>query len=62
MALIQQEVATERYVDIPGGVLDDRIWRPLTPGAGPEAGEAAGQWGTALALATAQYGMECEVV
>ena len=29
MALIEQEVTTERYVDIPGGVLDVyRLWRP----------------------------------
>ena len=29
MALIEQEVSTEQYVDIPGGVLDVyRIWRP----------------------------------
>ncbi len=29
MALIEQEVSTEQYVDIPGGVLDVyRLWRP----------------------------------
>ena len=29
MALIEQEVTAERYVDIPGGVLDVyRLWRP----------------------------------
>ena len=29
MALIEQEVTTQRYVDIPGGVLDVyRLWRP----------------------------------
>ena len=29
MALIAQEVATERYIDIPGAVLDVyRLWRP----------------------------------
>jgi tryptophan synthase beta chain len=107
MALIQQEVTGERYVDIPGGVLDVyRIWRPSplvrarrleklldTPakiffkyeGVSPAGSHkpntavpqafynheegvtrlttetGAGQWGTALAFATAQYGMECEV-
>jgi tryptophan synthase beta chain len=107
MALIAQEVTGERYVDIPGGVLDVyRIWRPSplvrarrleklldTPakiffkyeGVSPAGSHkpntavpqayynhqegvtrlttetGAGQWGTALAFATAQYGMECEV-
>jgi tryptophan synthase beta chain len=107
MALIEQEVTGERYVDIPGGVLDVyRIWRPTplvrarrleklldTPakiffkyeGVSPAGSHkpntavpqafynhqegitrlttetGAGQWGTALAFATAQYGMECEV-
>jgi tryptophan synthase beta chain len=107
MALIEQEVTGERYVDIPGGVLDVyRIWRPSplvrarrleklldTPakiffkyeGVSPAGSHkpntavpqafynhqegiarlttetGAGQWGTALAFATAQYGMECEV-
>lgn len=107
MALIEQEVTTERYVDIPGGVLDVfRIWRPSplvrarrleklldTPakiffkyeGVSPAGSHkpntavpqayynhqegvtrlttetGAGQWGTSLAFATAQYGMECEV-
>ena len=107
MALIQQEVTGERYVDIPGGVLDVyRLWRPSplvrarrleklldTPakiffkyeGVSPAGSHkpntavpqafynheegvtrlttetGAGQWGTALAFATAQYGMECEV-
>ena len=107
MALIEQEVTEERYVDIPGGVLDVyRIWRPSplvrarrleklldTPakiffkyeGVSPAGSHkpntavpqafynhqegvtrlttetGAGQWGTALAFATAQYGMECEV-
>jgi tryptophan synthase beta chain len=107
MALIEQEVTGDRYVDIPGGVLDVyRIWRPSplvrarrleklldTPakiffkyeGVSPAGSHkpntavpqafynhqegvtrlttetGAGQWGTALAFATAQYGMECEV-
>jgi tryptophan synthase beta chain len=107
MALIEQEVTGERYVDIPGGVLDVyRLWRPSplvrarrlerlldTPakiffkyeGVSPAGSHkpntavpqafynhqegvarlttetGAGQWGTALAFATAQYGMECEV-
>ena len=107
MALIQQEVTADQYVDIPGGVLDVyRIWRPSplvrarrleklldTPakiffkyeGVSPAGSHkpntavpqafynaqegirklttetGAGQWGTALAFATAQYGMECEV-
>ena len=107
MALIEQEVSTERYIDIPGGVLDVyRLWRPSplfrarrleraldTPariyykyeGVSPAGSHkpntsvpqawynhqegitklttetGAGQWGSALAFATAQYGMECEV-
>jgi tryptophan synthase beta chain len=107
MALIEQEVTTAPYVDIPGGVLDVyRLWRPSplirarrlerwldTPakiffkyeGVSPAGSHkpntavpqayynhaegirrlttetGAGQWGTALAFATAQYGMECEV-
>jgi tryptophan synthase beta chain len=107
MALIEQEVSTERWVDIPGGVLDVyRIWRPSplvrarrleklldTPakiyfkyeGVSPAGSHkpntavpqawynhaegvqrlttetGAGQWGTSLAFATAQYGMDCEV-
>jgi tryptophan synthase beta chain len=107
MALIEQEVTGESYVDIPGGVLDVyRIWRPSplvrarrleqlldTPariffkyeGVSPAGSHkpntavpqafynhqegvrrlttetGAGQWGTALAFATAQYGMECEI-
>jgi tryptophan synthase beta chain len=107
MALIEQEVTGERYVDIPGGVLDVyRLWRPSplfrarrleraldTPariyykyeGVSPagshkpntsvpqayynhEAGvrrltteTGAGQWGSALAFACAQYGIDCEV-
>ena len=107
MALIEQEVTTQRYVDIPGGVLDVyRLWRPSplfrahrlealldTPariyykyeGVSPAGSHkpntavpqayynhqegitklttetGAGQWGTALAFATAQYGMECEI-
>jgi tryptophan synthase beta chain len=107
MALIEQEVTGERYVDIPGGVLDVyRLWRPSplfrarrlereldTPariyykyeGVSPAGSHkpntsvpqayynhqegvrrlttetGAGQWGSALAFATAQYGMECEI-
>ena len=107
MALIEQEVTGERYVDIPGEVLDVyRLWRPSplyrahrleklldTPariyykyeGVSPAGSHkpntsvpqafynaaqgvkklttetGAGQWGSALAFATAQYGMECEV-
>jgi tryptophan synthase beta chain len=107
MALILQEVTGERYVDIPGEVLDVyRLWRPsplhrahrlekllgtpariyykyegvspagshkpntAVPQAFYNAGEGtrklttetgAGQWGSALAFATAQYGIECEV-
>jgi tryptophan synthase beta chain len=107
MALIEQEVTSERYIDIPGEVLDVyRLWRPSplfrahrlealleTPariyykyeGVSPAGSHkpntsvpqayynhregitklttetGAGQWGSALAFATAQYDMECEV-
>jgi tryptophan synthase beta chain len=107
MALILQEVATDRYVDIPPEVLDVyALWRPSplyrahrleralgTPakifykyeGVSPagshkpntavaqafynaQAGisrltteTGAGQWGTALAFACAQFGLDCEV-
>jgi len=107
MALIGQEVATERYVDIPEEVLDVyRLWRPTplyrahrleralgTPAkifykyeGGSPAGShkpntavaqafynaaagvrrlttetGAGQWGTALAFACAQFGLNCEI-
>ena len=107
MALIGQEVTGERYVDIPGGILDVlRLWRPSplmrarrleqaldTPakifykyeGASPAGSHkpntavaqafynqaegvtrlttetGAGQWGSALAFACAQYGLDCEV-
>ncbi len=107
MALIEQEVSSESYIDIPGEVLDVyRLWRPSplyrahrleklldTPariyykyeGVSPAGSHkpntsvpqayynhsegvkklttetGAGQWGSALAFATAQYGMECEV-
>jgi tryptophan synthase beta chain len=107
MALIEQEVTTDRYVEIPGEVLDVyRVWRPSplfratrleqelgTPariyykyeGVSPAGSHkpntsvpqayynhaegitrlttetGAGQWGSALSYATAQYGMECEV-
>lgn len=106
-ALIMQEVATERWIDIPGPVLDIyRLWRPTplvrarrleqalnTPahiyfkyeGTSPagshkpntavaqayynkEAGRTtlttetgAGQWGSALAMATQFFGLECLV-
>ena len=104
---IEQEVTSQRYIDIPGGVLDIyRLWRPSplfrahrlekalgTPariyykyeGVSPAGSHkpntavpqayynkqegitklttetGAGQWGTSLAFATAQYGIECEV-
>ena len=107
MALIEQEVSNERYIDIPGEVMDVyRVWRPSplfratrleqelgTPariyykyeGVSPAGSHkpntavpqayynhaegitrlttetGAGQWGSALAYATAQYGMECEI-
>jgi tryptophan synthase beta chain len=107
MALIEQEVTGERYVDIPDEVLDVyRLWRPSplyrahrleralgTPariyykyeGTSPAGSHkpntavaqayynaaagmrrlttetGAGQWGTALAFACAQFGLECEV-
>ena len=107
MGLIEQEVTTDRYVEIPGGVLDVyRQWRPTplfrahrleaaldTPAriyystrASRPPGRTsptrrcrrahynaiegvrklttetgAGQWGTALAFATALFGLECEV-
>jgi tryptophan synthase beta chain len=105
--LIMQEVTTDRYVAIPGEVLDVyRLWRPSplyrahrlekalgTPariyykyeGVSPAGSHkpntavpqafynaragirrlttetGAGQWGTALAFACAQFGLECEV-
>ncbi len=107
MALIMQEVSQDRYIDIPGEVLDVfRLWRPSplfrarrleklldTPakifykyeGVSPAGSHkpntavpqayynhmegitklttetGAGQWGSSLAFATAQFGMECEV-
>ncbi|MDE0065458.1 MAG: TrpB-like pyridoxal phosphate-dependent enzyme [Acidimicrobiaceae bacterium] len=107
MALILQEVSSDSYIDIPGGVLDVlRLWRPSplfrarrlekaldTPakifykyeGVSPAGSHkpntavpqayynsaegvtklttetGAGQWGSALAFACSQYGMECEV-
>jgi tryptophan synthase beta chain len=107
MALIEQEVSAERYIDIPDEVLDVyRLWRPSplyrahrleralgTPariyykyeGVSPagshkpntavpqafynkQAGidkltteTGAGQWGTSLAFACAQFDMACEV-
>jgi tryptophan synthase beta chain len=107
MALIGQEVTGERYLDIPGEVLDVyRLWRPsplyrahrleraldtpariyykyegvspvgshkpntAVPQAFYNAAEGvtklttetgAGQWGSALAFASAVFGLECEV-
>jgi tryptophan synthase beta chain len=107
MDLIAQEVTPDRYVDIPGAVLDVyRLWRPSplyrahrlekaldTPariyykyeGVSPAGSHkpntavpqayynakagirrlttetGAGQWGTALAFACAQFGLACEV-
>lgn len=107
MALIEQEVATSRYIDIPGEVLDVlRLWRPTplvrarnleralgTPariyykneGVSPAGSHkpntavaqafynrkegvrrlatetGAGQWGSALSLASAIFGLECSV-
>src|SRR5215468_6504749 len=107
MALILQEVATDRFIDIPDEVLDVyRLWRPSplyrahrleralgTPakiyykyeGVSPAGSHkpntavaqayynaaagvrrlttetGAGQWGTALAFACAQFGLDCEV-
>jgi len=107
MALIEQEVSMQSYIDIPGEVIDVyRLWRPSplirarrlekfldTPakiffkyeGVSPAGSHkpntavpqayynhaegvsklttetGAGQWGTALAFACAQYGMECEI-
>nr|WP_221374676.1 TrpB-like pyridoxal phosphate-dependent enzyme [Actinoplanes polyasparticus] len=107
MALIEQEVTTERYVTIPPEVLEVyRLWRPSplyrahrlekalgTPakiyykyeGVSPAGSHkpntavpqayynasagirrlttetGAGQWGTALAFAAAQFGLECEI-
>ncbi|WP_199430443.1 TrpB-like pyridoxal phosphate-dependent enzyme [Qaidamihabitans albus] len=106
-ALIAQEVSTDRFVDIPGDVLDVyRLWRPsplfrahrlekalgtpariyykyegvspvgshkpntAVPQAFYNAAEGitrlttetgAGQWGSALAFACAQYGIDCEI-
>jgi len=106
-ALIEQEMSTERYIDIPPEVLDVyRLWRPSplfrarrlekllkTPakifykyeGVSPagshkpntavpqvwynaQAGirkltteTGAGQWGSSLAFACAQFGLECEI-
>jgi tryptophan synthase beta chain len=107
MDLIAQEVTAERFVDIPGEVLDVyKLWRPSplyrahrlekaldTPariyykyeGVSPAGSHkpntavpqafynakagvrklttetGAGQWGTALAFASALFGLECEV-
>ena len=107
LALIQQEVSQERYIDIPGEVLDVyRLWRPSplfrarrleklldTPakifykyeGVSPAGSHkpntavpqvwynaqegikklttetGAGQWGSSLAFACSQFGLECEI-
>ncbi|MEM7324984.1 MAG: TrpB-like pyridoxal phosphate-dependent enzyme [Actinomycetota bacterium] len=107
MDLIMQEVSTDRYIDIPGEVIDVfKLWRPSplfrarrleklldTPakifykyeGVSPAGSHkpntavpqvyynakagvtklttetGAGQWGSSLAFACAQYGIECEV-
>ena len=107
MSLILQEVSSDSFIDIPGGILDVlRLWRPSplfrarrlekaldTPakifykyeGVSPAGSHkpntavpqayynnaegvtklttetGAGQWGSALAFACSQYGMECEV-
>jgi len=107
MALIGQEVSQDRYVDIPGAVIDVyKLWRPSplyrarrlekaldTPariyykyeGVSPAGSHkpntavaqayynaeegtrrittetGAGQWGSALAFACTQFGIECEV-
>ncbi len=106
-ALIEQEMSAERYIDIPGEVLDVyRLWRPSplfrahrleklldTPakiyykyeGVSPAGSHkpntavpqvwynaqegirklttetGAGQWGSSLAFACAQFGLECEI-
>jgi tryptophan synthase beta chain len=106
-ALIEQEMSGDRYIDIPGEVLDVyRLWRPSplfrarrlekligTPariyykyeGVSPAGSHkpntavpqvyynakegvkklttetGAGQWGSSLAFACAQFGLECEV-
>lgn len=106
-ALIEQEMSTQAWIDIPGEVLDVlRLWRPTplvravrleqvlgTPAriyfkdeSGSPAGShkpntavaqafynkasgatrlttetGAGQWGTALAFACTQFGLECKV-
>lgn len=107
MALIGQEVSQDRYIDIPGAVIDVyKMWRPTplyralrlekvldTPariyfkyeGVSPVGSHkpntavpqayynaqegtkrlttetGAGQWGSALAFASAQFGLECEI-
>ena len=49
MALIEQEVSTERYIDIPGEVLDVyKIWRPSPFVPGQAARGDAGHSGTDL--------------
>ena len=48
-ALIEQEMSAERYIDIPGEVLDVyRLWRPSPPISSAPAREAARYPGTDL--------------
>lgn len=107
MALIEQEVSTERYIDIPEAVQDVyKLWRPsplfrahrleaalgttakiyykyegVSPAGSHKPNTAvpqayynaqagikrlstetgAGQWGTSLAFACQQFGLECEI-
>jgi tryptophan synthase beta chain len=107
MALIEQEMSPQPWIDVPGEVLDIlRLWRPtplvravrleaelgtpariyfkdesVSPAGSHKPNTAvaqafynkaegitrlttetgAGQWGTALAFATAQYGLDCKV-
>ena len=107
MALIEQEMSPQPWVDVPGEVLDVlRLWRPtplvraerleqelgtpariyfkdesVSPAGSHKPNTAvaqafynraegvtrlttetgAGQWGTALAFATAQFGLDCKV-
>ncbi len=107
MALIEQEMSAEPWIDVPGEVLDIlRLWRPtplvratrleaelgtpariyykdesISPAGSHKPNTAvpqafynkregvtriatetgAGQWGSSLAFATAQYGIDCKV-
>jgi tryptophan synthase beta chain len=52
-----QEVSTEQEIDIPGPVIDIyRLWRPT-----PMYRAHAGQWGSALAMATKFFDLDCLV-